>query len=618
MAGFGPALAVFHEFVQQPAAMVLHQIHLLFGEFQGVGAEVVAAGQGIGAGGVFIRGEGQLGFGDARQHGFHVLGLVAGHVAVFDRPEVVRPNVDHAVIALFVAADVIDVDGDVIHDGAGEGFLALELGAVDFLHRINAGGLEVVPQAERVAHFMHHQVGDQRPDEPLGNAVELFFLGFFLFLLFVFAGFFLGGFGGDEIGRHVQVEAHQGHVDGFAFGGAAVAVDLADAAHQAVKLMLAHQFGVGFGHGVAAVGFGALHRDGGGDGGAFRRRREPHARIPAGMQLEPREGLRRESFHRHFRQHLGVLLPIVADPAVGEDDVRVENFPGQRVHAAGPDGGADVVVEPADEVIAHILGVFVHVLARVGVLVVHLDGVGEADFFIGLVPHEQAFAHPAAVTDGSGVFNVENDRFLDRADLEAGIGFFQMPAVDVAHGGFIARVLAEIGKAGGEVANAGVGFARFEAGVGVDPADGVMQGLDLPSGHGHFEGHFDVAREYLGSFDVGQVELGLAHRAGAEELGRIVHQQRPQVDDRPPVGHHGQDGHVGDHPVREQPAHGGFGFVVPVGADRQVRLDEHQPVADPFPVAVIIARLQPGVAFPTGHSHGDEELLLFEIFGQRR
>ena len=49
------------------------------------------------------------------------------------------------------------------------------------------------------------------------------------------------------------------------------------------------------------------------------------------------------------------------------------------MNAAGPDRRANVIVQPADEVVADVFGVQVHVGVGLGVLLADLDGVDHVD-----------------------------------------------------------------------------------------------------------------------------------------------------------------------------------------------------------------------------------------------
>ncbi len=47
----------------------------------------------------------------------------------------------------------------------------------------------------------------------------------------------------------------------------------------------------------------------------------------------------------------------VSNPNVGENDVRIEDFAGQRMHATWANGGPNVVVQPTDEVVLDVFGI---------------------------------------------------------------------------------------------------------------------------------------------------------------------------------------------------------------------------------------------------------------------
>ena len=249
---------------------------------------------------------------------------------------------------------------------------------------------------------------------------------------------------------------------------------------------------------MTAVGLRPVGGELGLDGVTHRGMSQANPRIPLGMSLEPSECLRRKSFHGNVRHNFVELLPVMANPAVGQNNVGVENLAGQWVDTARPDGGADVVVEPADKVVPGILGILLHVRSSGGVLVVDLDGVGQADLLVGLVPHQDALANPAAVAHRRGVLDVENDRVLDRADLELGVGLLEMPAVDVADLLLLVDVLAEVGVACSEVAHPLVGQAWLIGLVRDYRTDRVVQCLEYAIGRRRGEGQFNVARERLG------------------------------------------------------------------------------------------------------------------------
>ena len=52
------------------------------------------------------------------------------------------------------------------------------------------------------------------------------------------------------------------------------------------------------------------------------------------------------------------------------------------------------------------------------ILLVHLDGIDNADLFKGLVPFQNAFADPPAIAHGRRMFDVEDDGLLWGTHLE--------------------------------------------------------------------------------------------------------------------------------------------------------------------------------------------------------
>ena len=266
---------------------------------------------------------------------------------------------------------------------------------------------------------------------------------------------------------------------------------------QPVELVVTDQLRVRLGQGMPAIGFRAMRGQVGLDCGAHRRVGQAHARIPLRVFLQPSERLRRKALHSDTRQDLVELHPVMTNPAVGQNNIGVENLASQRVDPAWPDGSANVVIEPTHEVVPGILWILLHVRTGGGVLVVNLDGVGQADFLVRLVPHQDALAHPAAVAHRRSVLDIKDDRVFNRADLELGIGLLEMPAVDVADFLLVIGVLAEVGVAGGEVAHALIGNAWLVGLARDDRTDRVVQRLEYAVASRRGEGQFNVARERL-------------------------------------------------------------------------------------------------------------------------
>ena len=156
-------------------------------------------------------------------------------------------------------------------------------------------------------------------------------------------------------------------------------------------------------------------------------RRSSHTNpgIPVRMIGEPRQCFRSEAFHCYLWQQFTELLAVVANPTVCQDDVGIQNLPGHRIYSTRPNRCANVIVQPTDEVVVHIFRVFVHVSTGRGVLVVHFDRFGDPDVFECLIPRQDTFPHPAAVTNRCGVFDVEHNRGLRWTQLQFCIRLFE-------------------------------------------------------------------------------------------------------------------------------------------------------------------------------------------------
>ena len=298
------------------------------------------------------------------------------------------------------------------------------------------------------------------------------------------------------------------------------------------------------------------------------------------------------------------------DPAIRQNDVRVQDLARERINPAGPDGGADVVVEPADKIIPDILRVLLHVSSGRRVLVIDFDRVRDADLLEGLVPHQHTLAHPAAVTDRRRGLDVEHDRVLRWADLDRRIRLLQVPSVDVADPVLLRLILAKIRESGREVADALVGQTRVVGRVGSDFADGIVQRLHDAVGHGQLERNLHVARKRLGRLDRGQLRLRPGNHRPIE-FRSLPHQQRIQVNHRQLARprHQRHNRHIQDDPVREQPLDARLRFRLAGRPHLDLRRDQHHAFVHPPPVDVHITGLQPCIPLPTRHGQRDEELL---------
>ncbi len=140
-----------------------------------------------------------------------------------------------------------------------------------------------------------------------------------------------------------------------------------------------------------------------------------------------------------------------------EGDIGVEDLAGARVHVAGPDGAEHRlgVHHPAHRGVAEVQRVEVRVVA----LLLHDDGVAEADALEGLVPFQDRRAHRLAVGQRHVAVDPEGDG-LDRfGDLGCRVLFLEPPAVHPALPRRVLQVAAEVEHGGGEMAQPGVGAA---------------------------------------------------------------------------------------------------------------------------------------------------------------
>ena len=202
------------------------------------------------------------------------------------------------------------------------------------------------------------------------------------------------------------------------------------------------------------------------------------------------------------------LLAVEADHAGVEDDVGVDDLAGQRVGPRRPHGEAAIRRDPAEGVVIDVFRIEILVL-----LLAHLDGVAEADLLERLVPFQDALADVGPVLVRHRLLDPEDDLLLRGRQLVGvlrvdRLGPLQPPAVDVADEGGVLAVGAEVLDDAEEVADAVVGQARLVAVVGqlaqavVDDDrgaaavdDAVVAAAAAGVGGGHLQ--LDVARERL-------------------------------------------------------------------------------------------------------------------------
>ena len=396
-------------------------------------------------------------------------------------------------------------------------------------------------------------------------------------------------------------------------------VDLAHATGETVIAIVAEQGGVDVCRGMtgepAVLAAGPAPGQLGQHVGALRGKRQPHPGIPVRVKIEPGQRLGPESFHRRLgNEQLPGLHPAADEPLV-HDDVGIEDLAGEGIDPAGADGEAHAGVGPEHEVVAGVLGVLLHVGLGAGVLLVDLDGVEDAHLLKGLVPLEHALPHPAPIAHRRGVLEVEDDGLLGRAQLELGVGLLQLPPVDVPHPGRVRSGLADVAVRRREVAHASVRLSRLVASVLGQRADRVVKRANSPALKRQLEGQLDVLGERLGLGDRGQLGVGAAGVA-AEELGRLPHQQSVHVDHRAAFRSLGDDGHVQDDAVGENPLPAHLRLAVAGGAHRNVGLDEGQALVVALPFRIGVAVLHARGPDAAGDGVGDEEALVLEAAGQ--
>ena len=184
-------------------------------------------------------------------------------------------------------------------------------------------------------------------------------------------------------------------------------------------------------------------------------------------------------------------------PAIGQDDVGIQNLTGIGIHTARTNRGPHVVIQPTHEIVTHIFRIEVHVTACRRILVMHFNGFSNANFLERFVPGQDSLFNPIPITSRRSVFNVERDRFLGRAERQLGITFFDVPTVNKPCPHIFIFVFAQVTVTGREITDPLIGFARAIAGRSTDRTDRIMQRRQLAIAGWHFEGKFDILGERL-------------------------------------------------------------------------------------------------------------------------
>lgn len=340
---------------------ILHEGDTAAGVFFGAFTEIEEIGPGVVLNEeVLIGAEVETGFGSASGDLGEAGGFVTADagIAVLDSPVVVGADGGGEVVTLFHARGG-DIDREVIHDAGGGGFRGAG-GIFDFSEGFPGAGLEVVTKAEGVSDFVHDNFLESLTDELFGK--------FTTGVDFPPVGEDRGGKA--ELGVHLltnlTVAAGKETFTGMEVGGD-------EGGRDRLVILVSGSGSAGGGSGEIEDG---LHRIGSGSTEVFV---------------------------------LG--FPKVEESGI-EDDVGVEDFSGEGIDTRGAHGEAGVGLNPAEEVVTAIFGIDV-----TGILT-DFDGVGDAEFLEGLVPLLDPRLNDGSITDGDGVFDVEDDGLFGRGEAD--------------------------------------------------------------------------------------------------------------------------------------------------------------------------------------------------------
>ena len=186
--------------------------------------------------------------------------------------------------------------------------------------------------------------------------------------------------------------------------------------------------------------------------------RQTNAWIPVRMLHVPGKFFRRSTFHDQLGHDVAELVFESTNPTVGQNDIRVQDFTGLWIDAAWSDRGANVVVQPTNEVVANIFGIFFHVLAGLTILLADFDRIGDADFSERFIPVQDAFANETAIANWSRVLDVENDWLFRRAQAKLWIALLEVPAIDITNVRLVIFVLTVVTELGHEVTDTLIRF----------------------------------------------------------------------------------------------------------------------------------------------------------------
>ena len=302
----------------------------------------------------------------------------------------------------------------------------------------------------------------------------------------------------------------------------------------------------------------------------------------------------------------------MADPAISQDDVGIQNLSCKRIDAARSNCRSDIVIQPSNEVIIYVFRILVHVCTGSSVLVVHFDCVRDSNFLEGLVPCKDSVFHPAAISNWRGVLDVEHDGFLRRTDCDFWIGLFKVPAVDEPHAGLSIAIFREVCVACRKEPDSLIRHSWLVAAGGSEFADGKVQLLELTCWPWNFECNFDIAFECLGRSDRKQSQSGrgsnasVATAAAGKQARRISEQHAVEVDDGAAGRANCHDWHVQQDSVCKQPLDRRSRFAVTNCSGADLWLNQCQSLVESTPIYIGVSILEPCVGVSTGLSHRQE------------
>ena len=271
-------------------------------------------------------------------------------------------------------------------------------------------------------------------------------------------------------------------------------------------------------------------------------------------------------------------------PAIGQDDVGIQDLTGIRIHTTRTNRSPHVVIQPTHEVVTHIFRIEVHVTTGRRILVMHFNRFPNADFLERFVPGQDSLLDPIPITSRCSMFNVERDRFLRGAESQLGITLLDVPTVNEPCPHIFIFVFAQVTVTGREITDPLIGFARTVTGRSTDRTDRIVQRRQLAIAGWHFEGKFDILGERLCLGDREDARCQRSTYRTAKETTRTGHEQLIQVNDRSSFRSDTRDRYGQQYPVSENAFDGRFGFDLTGRPHFQLRGNQCQRFIVPTPV----------------------------------